>query len=528
MSTCHTIAVVDSKEVGDNMELEIMKAGQGYFKDGDDSKIHCKLFNNDNEFFKVLKNFEFDSNVQRMSVLAQNSVSSQNFIFSKGNPEKLKLLCKQSTIPDNYEQHQKYLSDKGYRVLAVAAKNIAADEVESLTREKAEFNMDFLGFIVLENKLKEKTAQVIHRLNDADILCCMITGDNIYTATAIARECKIIPEKTRIMKVVMVDSGISVVPVVDPDTQGQTEVDIKDGLVVPLEGDVIDPIEEPINNNSHSHNRNKVQASPQQNRVADKNETYVIDGETLELVFKSYAPNKSKNEQIHSKLIDVISKCRVYARTTPEQKRRVVELMKIVKSVSEDTLVAYCGDGANDTMALKEADVGISLSLEEASLAAPFISTDIEITSVESVLIEGRAALNCYFQNLKYFLFYCMTQTAGVMCLLYFNVIFSVGAYLWMDSACALPMTAFLAYLPSALKLFKKLPPNSLLKWEVISSFVTLLILATLILIGSLIAVSYDSHYIDPETIIDAAEDARIDSEEAYYWESPVSIFSNF
>ena len=56
-----------------------------------------------------------------------------------------------------------------------------------------------------------------------------------------------------------------------------------------------------------------------------------------------------------------------------------------------------CGDGANDCGALKTADVGISLSEAEASIAAPFTSKIQNIGCVISLLQEGKASLTTSF-----------------------------------------------------------------------------------------------------------------------------------
>lgn len=68
----------------------------------------------------------------------------------------------------------------------------------------------------------------------------------------------------------------------------------------------------------------------------------------------------------------MIAKAKVFARMGPDDKALLVQNMQSILKEQ----VGMCGDGANDCGALKTADVGISLSEAEASIAAPFTSSE--------------------------------------------------------------------------------------------------------------------------------------------------------
>ena len=65
----------------------------------------------------------------------------------------------------------------------------------------------------------------------------------------------------------------------------------------------------------------------------------------------------------------------------PEQKGNLILSLK-----EENLTVCMCGDGANDNIALRVADVGISLTKEESSIAASFTS----IIPLISLLLDNK------------------------------------------------------------------------------------------------------------------------------------------
>lgn len=90
-------------------------------------------------------------------------------------------------------------------------------------------------------------------------------------------------------------------------------------------------------------------------------------------------------------------KAQIFARMSPDEKHELVSRLQTLGYT-----VGFCGDGANDCGALKAADVGISLSEAEASIAAPFTSSRPDISCVIELIKEGRGALVTSFSCFKY------------------------------------------------------------------------------------------------------------------------------
>ena len=102
---------------------------------------------------------------------------------------------------------------------------------------------------------------------------------------------------------------------------------------------------------------------------------------------------------------DFMKKVTVFARTKPNDKAKIVTAYQRM-----GLKVSMCGDGANDCGALKQADIGLSLSQAEASISAPFTATVANISSMVELIIECRAGLATNFSLFNIMAIYSLIQ----------------------------------------------------------------------------------------------------------------------
>lgn len=103
---------------------------------------------------------------------------------------------------------------------------------------------------------------------------------------------------------------------------------------------------------------------------------------------KSILTGEDLEELSDNELLDVIPKVNVYARISPTQKYRLVEVFKRL-----GMRVAVSGDGVNDAPALKKADVGVVMGRKGTDVskeAADLIIMDDNIETVMPAIAEAR------------------------------------------------------------------------------------------------------------------------------------------
>lgn len=419
MCTCHALRIVAGERVGDPLDEKMFEfTGWNLAEDYDtgDAVLPLAAYS-ENNLIAILRTLEFVPHLRRMSVVAQDKASKR--VYTKGAPEVIAGLCRQETLPANYEELLYRYTHDGYRVIAVAYRDI---ELVTGGRETLEKDLTFLGFIVFENRLKSRTKDTLKALSDAHIRTVMCTGDNILTATSVARESGLVPGHVRVF-----------VPHID-DVGDVVWEDVDDPELV------LDPV------------------TLQPYKLLGEKYRLAMTGDVFRHVLKAEGDSFSE-----AYVERVLLYTDIFARMSPDEKHELVEQLQKL-----DYVVGFCGDGANDCGALKAADVGVALSEAEALVAAPFTSAEFEIACVLQVIREGRASLVTSFACFRYMSLYLAIQFVLVLLLYRKGLNLGDFQFLWIDMFLILPLAIFMLWSRPYTKIVKKKPSANLVLAKVL------------------------------------------------------------
>ena len=175
---CHNLNYIDGKTFGEPIELAIFKEIKGKFNKNEISCANKKLK------VEQLKIFKFESELKRMTVIAkvynENEKDIQHIrVLCKGAPEVIQNLLEE--IPKNYQECYQKWAKKGYRLIALAYRDINQYNL-NITRDILEKDLIFAGFCVFEISVKDKTDKYMKELIQSKYDISIITGENLLTA----------------------------------------------------------------------------------------------------------------------------------------------------------------------------------------------------------------------------------------------------------------------------------------------------------------------------------------------------------
>jgi Ca2+-transporting ATPase len=212
---------------------------------------------------------------------------------------------------------------------------------------------------------------------------------------------------------------------------------------------------------------------------------------TAERVVKSLGVEVGKENLMESEELEKISKEELkekidkivlFTRVLPHQKRKIVDVLK-----EKGKVVAMTGDGVNDALALKEADIGIAVgeATEVAKEATDLILLDSNFKTIISTCEEGRLILS----NIKKSVGYVLSNSFLEIAVLFLAGILklppplTILQILYLHLICDGPQNLIFAFEPKEKDLMER-KPIDIRKEPILDKFLITLIFSITVFVS--------------------------------------------
>ena len=247
--------------------------------------------------------------------------------------------------------------------------------------------MVFLGVFGIRDSLRDGVKEAVFKCHEAGVNVIMVTGDNIVTATAIAKECQILGPEVDLKKLTPND--------IEQDPEAINDSNKRANYI----NELLKTKPRAITGNSFyicvgglicevCQKDTNLCKCPK--TAAEAKEFAARNGEEPKPVKKDIIRNMDNFKAITNNL-------NVMARSQPLHKYALVLGLRSVKNI-----VAVTGDGTNDAPALSKSDVGFAMfaGTDIAKEASDIVIIDNNFSSIVTAIIYGR---NIY-DNIRKFL----------------------------------------------------------------------------------------------------------------------------
>ncbi|MDI6860778.1 MAG: cation-translocating P-type ATPase [Caldisericia bacterium] len=154
--------------------------------------------------------------------------------------------------------------------------------------------------------------------------------------------------------------------------------------------------------------------------TGDHKITAISIGKKLKIINDDNEAIDEKELNNEENLIEIINKKNVFARVSPHTKLKIVEELK---NLGEK--VAVTGDGINDALALKKADVGIAMGITGTDVskeASDIVLTDDNFATIVEAIREGRRI----YSNIKKVVMFLLSCNIGEVLIILFATIMNL------------------------------------------------------------------------------------------------------